>query len=231
MRRAIFGIVFLSLLVVGVSGLSCQPAAPTSEATGRHDGPPWFIDATEQAGLHFIHDAGPVGSYFMPQQVGSGAALFDFNNDGRIDILLLQNGGPDGAKNCLYQQTPDGRFKDVSRGSGLDLTGYNMGVAVGDVNNDGWLDVLITRYDGVKLFLNNGNGTFTDATEESGLNNPGWATSAAFFDYDRDGWLDLVIVNYVDYDPTWPCKNGEDGPDYCSSQDIPRPCYSGFFTM
>ena len=102
----------------------------------------------------------------------------------------------------------------MSAGSGLDFAGYNMGVAVGDVNNDGWLDVLITQYNGVKLFLNNGDGTFTDVTEESGLSNPGWATSAAFVDYDRDGRLDLVVANYVDYDPTWPCKSGDGGPDY-----------------
>ncbi len=97
----------------------------------------------------------------MPQQVGSGAALFDFNNDGLLDIYLLQNGGPKSAStNRLYQQMPDGHFQDVSKGSGLDIAGHNMGVAIGDVNNDGWLDVLVTQYRGVKLFLNNGDGTF-----------------------------------------------------------------------
>ena len=157
----------------------------------------------------------------MPQQVGSGAALFDFDGDGRLDIYLLQNGGPKGAKNRLYQQTPDGTFKDVSAGSGLDFAGYNMGVAVGDVNNDGLPDVLVTQYGGVKLFLNNGDGTFTDVTEEAGLDNPGWGTSAAFFDYDRDGWLDLVVVNYVDYDPTWPCTSQTGAPDYCAPKTFP----------
>jgi hypothetical protein len=197
--------------------LGCQrPQPPSSGPATLAAGPAWFTDVTEEVGLHFVHDAGPVGDYFMPQQVGSGAALFDFNNDGRPDILLLQNGGPNGAKNCLYEQTPDGHFKDVSAGSGLDFAGYNMGVAVGDVNNDGWLDVLITQTDGVKLFLNNGDGTFTDATAESGLSNPGWGTSAAFVDYDRDGRLDLVVANYVDYDPTWPCKGGDGGQDYCA---------------
>ena len=153
----------------------------------------------------------------MPQIVGSGAALFDFNSDGLLDILLLQNGGPDSpSKNRLYQQLPGGRFKDVSAGSGLDFAGYNMGVAVGDVNNDGLPDVLVTQYGGVKLFLNNGDGTFKDVTGEAGLDAPGWATSAAFFDYDRDGWLDLVVVNYVDYDPTWPCGGASSAADYCA---------------
>ena len=223
MRRFVVGIVSLSFLAFGVLGLSCQPPqSPSSGSALPAADAPWFIDVTQEVGLHFVHDAGPVGAYFMPQAIGSGAALFDFNNDGRLDILLLQNGGPNGAKNCLYEQTPDGHFKDVSAGSGLDFAGYNMGVAVGDVNNDGWPDVLITQYDGVKLFLNNGDGTFSDATEESGLSNPGWGTSAAFFDYDRDGWLDLVIANYVDYDPTWPCNSGA-AVRIIAPQDVPRP--------
>jgi hypothetical protein len=178
--------------------------------------PPWFKDVTEEVGLDFVHDAGPVGDYFMPQQVGSGAAFFDFDNDGLLDILLLQNGGPKSASiNRLYRQHPRGKFQDVSSGSGLDINGYNMGVAIGDANNDGWSDVLITQYSGVRLFLNV-KGKFQDATEKSGLDNPSWGSSAAFFDYDRDGWLDLILVCYVDYDPTWPCKGPSGLPDYCA---------------
>src|SRR5207248_1966289 len=94
--------------------------------------------------------------------------------------------------------------------------GHNMGVAVGDVNNDGWPDVLVTPYNGVKLFMNQGDGTFTDVTAESGLSNPSWGTSAAFVDFDRDGWLDLVVVCYVDYDPTWPCIGPRGKRDYCA---------------
>jgi hypothetical protein len=111
---------------------------------------------------------------------------------------------------------PDGTFKDVSAGSGLDIPGYNMGVAVADVNHDGKPDVLVTQYGGIKLFLNNGNGTFTDVTRQAGLENPGWATSAAFFDYNRDGWLDLVVVNYVQYDPSRVCLQGRRKRDYCA---------------
>jgi len=175
------------------------------------------LDITEKAGLHFVHDVGPTGSYFMPEQVGSGAALFDFNGDGRLDIYLLQNGGPNSrSTNRLYQQMPGNRFEDVSEGSGLDFAGHNMGVAVGDVNNDGRPDVLVTQFIGLKFFLNKGNGKFTEATREAKLSNPGWGSSAAFFDYDRDGWLDLIVVNYVDYDRTWPCKGAYGKQDYCA---------------
>jgi hypothetical protein len=178
----------------------------------------WFADITDQVGLRFIHDpGGPLNDYFVPRIIGSGAALFDFNKDGRLDILLLQNAGPDsGSTNRLYQQFPDGTFKDVSAGSGLDIAGYNMGVAIGDINNDGWPDVLITQYLGVKLFLNNGKGAFRDITAEAGLSNPAWGASAAFFDFDRDGWLDVIIVNYLDYDPTFPCAAPDGSPDYCN---------------
>src|SRR5579875_2953954 len=209
---------WITLLVLASLPLGCQRMDAPAAALGL----PWFEDVTERAGLDFVHDAGPIGDYFMPQQVGSGAALFDFNNDGRLDIYLLQNGGPKSrSTNRLYQQMPDGRFHDVSRGSGLDIAGHNMGVAVGDVNNDGWADLLVTQYGGVKLFLNHGDGTFRDVTERAGLSNPSWGTSAAFFDYDRDGWLDLIVVNYVDYDPTWPCQGQYGKPDYCAPKTFP----------
>jgi hypothetical protein len=203
----------LGLLVLGCG----QPGqtAPASEP----EAPPWFVDVTEEVGLNFVHDVGsrPTEQYFMPQMVGSGAALFDFDNDGRLDLYLVQNAGPDSTStNRLYRQTADGRFVDVSKGSGLDITGYGMGVAVGDVNNDGWPDVFVTEYGRVRLFLNNhGDGTFTDVTREAGLDNPLWGTSAAFVDYDRDGWLDLVIVNYVDFVPGRKCTGRDSSDDYC----------------
>jgi hypothetical protein len=206
-----------------LSGSCRRPTLPVSESPASDPpGPVWFRDVTEEVGLHFVHDAGPVGKYFMPQALGSGAAFFDFDNDGRLDIYLLQNGGPHGATNKLFRQLPGGQFKDVSKGSGLDIAGYGMGVAIGDVNNDGLPDVLVTEYGGIRLFLNNGNGTFTDITQEAGLANPAWGTSAAFVDYDRDGWLDLVVVNYVDYDPTWPCTSSSGKPEYCAPSTFPN---------
>jgi hypothetical protein len=199
-------------LLALLAGCRRSPAPPTD--------PPWFEDATAAAALAFAHDAGPAdGRYFMPQSMGSGVALFDFDGDGLLDVYLLNNGGPKGRPNQLFHQTPGGAFVNVSKGSGLDYSGFCMGVAVGDVNNDGKPDVLVTEYGGVRLFLNNGNGTFSDVTRQAGLSNPLWGVSAAFLDYDRDGWLDLVVVNYVDYDPTWACTGPGGAPDFCP----PRP--------
>jgi hypothetical protein len=196
-------------------GLGCGGTVPTRSAEEATD-PPWFADVTEQVGLQFIHDAGLTGDYFFPQIAGSGAALIDLENDGHLGIYLLQNGGPNSrSTNRLFRQGPDGRFTDISAGSGLDVAGYGMGVAVGDVNNDGLPDVFITEYGRVRLFLNLGHGKFKDVTQEAGLDNPPWGTSCCFVDYDRDGWLDLVIVNYVDYASARPCPDPTGKKDFC----------------
>jgi enediyne biosynthesis protein E4 len=185
-------------------------------------GPPWFADVTNEVGLNFVHDAGPLGKFFLPETFGSGVAIFDCDGDGRLDLYLLTNGGPQSAStNRLFKNMPDGTFKDVTEGSGLGVPGHNMGVAIGDVNNDGLPDVLVTQYRGAKLFLNRGNGKFEDVTKQAGLDNPAWGTSAAFFDYDRDGLLDLVIVNYIDYDESWPCTYLSDKQDYCTPNVFP----------
>ncbi len=206
----------LLLLCAGVALWACWLRRP-SGAAGELPPPPWFEDVTDGAGLDFVHDAGPVdGKYFMPQSLGSGAALFDFDGDGRLDVYLLNNGGPKGRPNQLFRQMPGGTFENVSKGSGLDFSGYCMGVAVGDVNNDGRPDVLVTEYGRIRLFLNLGKGKFREVTEEAGLVSPAWGASAAFLDYNRDGWLDLVVVNYVRYDPTLPCAPHSQGREYCA---------------
>jgi enediyne biosynthesis protein E4 len=187
------------------------------------DGPVWFTDVTEAVGLDFVHDAGQPGSYFMPQSAGSGGA-FIHDADGSLYIYLLQNGGPEGKKNQLFKKQADGTFRDVSQGCGLNIAGYNMGVAVGDVNNDGLPDVVVTQYDGIKLFLNLGGGRFQDVTQKAGLENPVWGASAAFFDYNRDGWLDLVVANYVEYDPKTDCKSAKGEKEFCGPQHLPGRC-------
>src|SRR4029079_3884436 len=130
---------------------------------------------------------------------GSGVAIFDFDNDGRLDVYLVQNGnaGTPG-RNQLFHQEADGTFKNVSEGSGVDVAGRGMGAFAGDVNNDGLPDLLVTEYGAVRLFQNLG-GKFREVTREAGLDNPRWAAPASFIDYDRDGWLDIVVGNYVDY--------------------------------
>src|SRR5262245_10384634 len=206
--------------------LGCQRSASTTSGPEAPAEPEWFVDATSRLGLDFVHDAGklpgPNDIMFMPQIMGSGCALFDFDNDGRLDIYLVQNAGPKSAStNHLYRQQPDGRFRDVSKGSGLDVAGFGMGVAVGDVNNDGFPDVFLMEYGRTRLFQNNGNGTFTDVSREAGFDAPHWASSAAFVDFDRDGWLDLVVVNYVDYDPSSRCMTAGGRSDYCHPGTFP----------
>ncbi len=204
------------LLLLAALGCNGRPPAPAVAPPG-DAGPVWFRDVTAEVGLDFTHDAGPAdGRYFLPQVIGSGAALFDCDGDGRLDILLLQNAGPNSkTTHRLFRQTPDGRFADISRGSGLDVAGHGMGVAVGDVNNDGRPDVVITEYRGLRLFLNEGGGRFREVTREAGLDSPLWGTSASFLDYDRDGWLDLVVVNYVDYDPALSCADPGGRREFC----------------
>jgi hypothetical protein len=206
------------LTILAYVGSGCGPA-PTQniDQTFSPAAAPWFEDVTDRSGLQFLHAVGPEAEqYFFPQLTGSGAALFDFDDDGRLDIYLVQNYGPQSqATNQLFHQRSDGRFEDVSAGSGLDVAGYGQGVAAGDVNNDGRPDVLVTEYGKVRLFLNEGGGKFRDVIGESGLDNPHWGTSAAFFDFDRDGWLDLVVVNYVSYDESKDCSSKAKRRDFC----------------
>jgi hypothetical protein len=224
-RHALRVIVPLALAVVSIVAFwliwtTCEPA-PTIATEESISG--WFQDITQSSGLNFVHDCGQAGSYFMPQLMGSGCG-FIHDGDGSLYVYLLHQGGPEGKKNQLFKRQPDGTFRDVSAGSGLDIAGWNMGVAVGDVNNDGLPDVVVTQFGGIKLFLNLGGGHFEDITEEAGLRNPYWGTSAAFFDYDRDGLLDLVVVNYLLYNPDKDCMTPSGRKHFCGPQELPGSC-------
>lgn len=198
----------------------CKRGGPATDE-GPPPAPPWFVDVTKESKLDFLHDPGPAGSYFMPQSMGSGAALLDIDEDGLLDVYLLQGAGPDSkSTNRLFRQDRKGHFVDVSKGSGLDIAGFCTGVAVGDVNNDGRPDVLVTQYGGLKLFLNNGNRTFTDVSRAAGLDSLDWGTSAAFLDFNGDGLLDLVVVNYVAYDPSVLCYDPAGKRDFCQPQQF-----------
>jgi len=170
----------------------------------------------EQAGVVFRHVNGMTGDFFYPEIIGAGVALFDYNNDGKLDLLVLQGGplapGESASSACnarLYRNDTDDsgdgphklKFTDVTEASHLCSHGYGMGVAVGDLDSDGFVDVFITHFGAPnQLFHNNGDGTFTDITKQAGVAGDGrWGASATFFDYDRDGHLDLFVANYVDY--------------------------------
>jgi enediyne biosynthesis protein E4 len=185
-----------------------QLAAPTSREIPLGEIPEVaFTDITAAAGIRFVHDNGAFGEKLLPETMGGGVAFFDFDNDGRQDLLFINstawpwrepNGGQPGTM-ALYQNKGEGRFEDVSDGSGLDVSFYGMGVAVGDFDNDGFVDVFISAVGENRLFRNNGDGTFTDVTSKAGVGGGTneWSTSCAWVDYDNDGHLDLFVCNYV----------------------------------
>ncbi|RME38676.1 MAG: CRTAC1 family protein [Planctomycetota bacterium] len=184
----------------------------------------WFREITRDVGLTFVHDAGRSGKLHMPEIMGSGAALFDFDRDGDLDVYLIngnrtfvsidQREGPPPI-NRLFRQERDGRFVDVTGSSGLGDAGFGMGVAVADIDNDGFPDVYVTNYGADRLYRNRGDGTFEDITERAGVTVSGWSSSASFLDYDRDGLLDIYVVRYVEYNPLHTCTDDAGRPEYC----------------
>src|SRR5580700_3063221 len=182
--------------IVLVAGFSSGTAATAPSSVQ-------FKDITAQAGIRFKHNAGKSGKKYLPETMGAGVAVFDYNNDGKLDILFVNSKDfvPHGRKTtaALYRNNGDGTFTDVTAGSGLDIEIYGIGVAVADYDNDGREDVYITALDGDHLFHNEGHGKFTDVTAASGIRNASFGTSAAWLDYDRDGKLDLFVANYVQW--------------------------------
>ena len=185
-----------------------------------------FTDITAQAGIQFQHNSGAYGGKLLPETLGSGCAFLDYDCDGWQDILLINGMDWPGHKKRrstlrLYHNNGNGTFSDVTSRAGLDLELYGMGVAVGDYNNDGFPDILITCVGQSRLFLNTGKGTFVDVTNASGLGKrEGFSTSAAWLDYDRDGLLDLFVCNYVKWSPEHDVFCSLDGKhkSYCTPE-------------
>jgi len=206
----------------GQQGTSPLTAAPRKSAGS-------FVDVTAAKGLNFRYLSSHTSRKYLLETMGPGVALFDYDNDGRLDIFLVNGASLDDPTpkgtipqktgpqywNRLYHQKSDGSFEDVTEKAGLQGKGYGMGVAVGDYDNDGYEDLYVTAYGGNRLYHNNGDGTFTDVTEKAGAGGGGWSTSAAWIDLDGDGLLDLVVLRYLqwDFDDVW-C--GEHKPGYRS---------------
>ncbi len=225
--------------VVPIIMLCCWPASsgrlvaaqqPTA-ATAASSGVESFVDVTQRLGVNFQYRASHTSRKYLLETMGAGVALFDYDNDGRLDIYFV-NGAPLADPtpkgtvpqktdsqywNRLYHQKPDGTFEDVTEKSGLQGAGYGMGVAVGDFDNDGFEDLFVTAYGGNRLYHNNGNGTFTDVTQQAGVAGGGWSTSAAWVDLDGDGFLDLVVLRYLDwdFDDIWCGEHKEGSRAYC----------------
>lgn len=210
---------------------------------------PVFEEVAEKTGLTFRHYNGMTGKFFLPEIMGAGAALFDYDNDGDLDVYLVQgtvleSGDKPGSTMFPWRDavSPRGRlfrnelrlakngdrtiqFSDVTEKSGIVATGYGMGVASGDINNDGWPDLYLTNLGSNQMYLNKGDGTFVDVTRDTNTDDPRWSASAVFVDYDRDGWLDLMVVNYADFSPANSpnCYAATTARDYCTPRVFRAP--------
>jgi enediyne biosynthesis protein E4 len=236
-RRSALRFLFSAFVpVVPILGQKTAPKMPSTETGAKSFGAPEataakFTDVTRALGLDFRNQASHTSKKYLIETMGSGAALFDYDNDGRLDLFLV-NGAPlsdptpkgripqkTGPQywNRLYRQKRDGTFEDVTEEAGLEGWGYGMGVAVGDYDNDGNADLFVTAYGGNRLYHNNGDGTFTDVTEKAGVAGSGWSTSAAWVDLDNDGLLDLIVLRYMewDFDDLWCGPPKEGFRSYC----------------
>ncbi len=227
-----FDTMLLWQLLVMLSAVALQSPPTAVDAPSANQTPETkFSDVTIKSGINFEYQSSHTSKHFLLETMGSGVALFDYDNDGRLDIFIV-NGAPlddsmskgtmphkTNSKywNRLYHQKSDGTFEDVTEVAGLQGEGYGMGVAVGDYDNDGFEDLYVTAYGGNKLYHNNGNGTFTDVSQTAGVIGGGWSTSAAWVDLDQDGLLDLVVLRYLqwDFDDIWCGEHKKDHRAYC----------------
>src|SRR5579859_547387 len=226
--RRFLALPLFAFLVAGAPLLAQQKSDPARANVAT---PGKFVDITSSSGIHFQYQSSHTSRKYLIETMGSGVALFDYDNDGRLDIFVV-NGAPlsdptprgtipqkTGPKdwNRLFHQKKDGTFEDVTEKAGLQGAGYGMGVAVGDYDNDGFEDLYVTAYGGNKLYHNNGDGTFSDVTDRAGVAGSGWSTSAAWVDLDGDGLLDLVVLRYLqwDFDDIYCGERREGYRSYC----------------
>jgi enediyne biosynthesis protein E4 len=192
---------------------------------------PWFIETARTVGLAAFRDTcGSLTKQYLVETLGNGVALFDYNGDGLLDVLLVNGSSFEvlsdpqlpRTSSRLFRNNGDGTFTDVTRESGLVNEGWGVGVSVADYDNDGHRDVFITNFGTNALFHNNGNGTFTNVTRDAGLEGGNWSTGCAWGDYDRDGRLDLYVSRYVDFDMSRTPRPGAN--TYCRYQGVPVAC-------
>ncbi len=202
-----------------------RAAAPAPAASERPTGPIRFTDITAQAGIHFVRNSGAFGKKYLPETMGSGVCIIDYNNDGWPDIFFVNSMDWPGHGNqksypALYRNNHNGTFTDVTQQAGLGVEMYGMGCTVGDYDNDGYDDLYITALNHNYLFRNLGNGKFSDVTAHAGVGSSGFSTSAAWLDYDNDGKLDLLVDHYVDWSPATDKVCSLDGvhKSYCTPE-------------
>ncbi len=223
------------VVLFAVTGLTlCCRQSPRAEVDDSTAGvrvpspPAIFAEVTDEVGLRFTTRSGAQGGYHMPEVMGGGGAVFDYDGDGDLDVYLIAggervpiDGSPLESFNRLFRHEADGSFSDVTASSGLTGHGYGMGCAVGDIDNDHDLDLYVTNWGPDALYRNEGTGRFTDISASSGALGPAWSASAAFLDYDRDGRLDLYVTRYVEFDPERECADESGRREYCGPTAFP----------
>ncbi|HEX6771898.1 MAG TPA: VCBS repeat-containing protein, partial [Acidobacteriaceae bacterium] len=209
-------------------------AAPSRGLFAQKVAPPTFEEIPASAsGIVWTHTAGKSAMKHLPETSGAGCAFLDYDNDGWMDMYLVNSGKadfynpPHPLRNALYRNNRDGTFTDVTKKAGVAGGGYGMGVAVGDYDNDGQPDIYVTQFGRNILYHNNGDGTFTDVTARAGVAASGWSSSAVWFDYDNDGRLDLFVGQFAEFDPALGCGTDAAGVrHYCIPRIFkPRPSW------